>query len=87
VLIRIFQHEGGGWRKIQNEVLHNFYHILFSMYITKVLKTRRMRHDIKPEGDLLGRPRNRLEDHEEISVKGPIHDQSCCATLRVVQHD
>jgi hypothetical protein len=21
------------------------------------------------------------------SVKGPIHDQSCCATLRVVQHD
>jgi hypothetical protein len=20
-------------------------------------------------------------------VKGPIHDQSCCATLRVVQHD
>jgi hypothetical protein len=21
------------------------------------------------------------------SLKGPIHDQSCCATLRVVQHD
>jgi hypothetical protein len=20
-------------------------------------------------------------------LKGPIHDQSCCATLRVVQHD
>jgi hypothetical protein len=21
------------------------------------------------------------------NVKGPIHNQSCCATLRVVQHD
>jgi hypothetical protein len=24
---------------------------------------------------------------ENRNVKGPIHDQSCCATLRVVQHD
>jgi hypothetical protein len=22
-----------------------------------------------------------------VMLKGPIHDQSCCATLRVVQHD
>jgi hypothetical protein len=26
-------------------------------------------------------------DSEHKCLKGPIHDQSCCATLRAVQHD
>jgi hypothetical protein len=31
---------------------------------------------------------NPLDSHlNALCVKGPIHDQSCCATMRVVQHD
>jgi hypothetical protein len=41
-----------------------------------------------PEGNRsLGRPRRRLEDNIKLDLKGPIYDQSSCATLRVVQHD
>jgi len=73
----------GGWRRLHNEKLHNFY---TSPNIIRVIKSRRMRwvghvaymgemrnaYKIlfgKPEGKkLLGRPRCRWEDNIEMDL-------------------
>jgi hypothetical protein len=66
----------GGWRRLHNEELHNFY---ASPNIIKVIKSRRMRWQMrntynilvgKPEGERpLRRPRHRWEDNIRMDLR------------------
>jgi hypothetical protein len=89
VLRRIFgpKKDGvtGGWRKLHNEELHDFYS---SPNINRIIKSRRMRWAVhaaqmgektnvysllvgKPEGKrLLGRPRRKWMDNIKMDIDG-----------------
>ena len=58
----------GEWRKLHNEELNDLY---YKPNIVRVMKSRRMRWAVHPEGKVpIGRPRRRWEDCNGTSGSG-----------------